>query len=344
VTKPKEGVIPRLMKAAAFDRFGPPSVLTPHRLPVSKPGPREVLIALHSAGVGSWDGLVRDGSWRPWGPKAPFPIVPGTDGAGTVVSTGAKVRKVHVGDRVWACHYSNPKGGFYAEYIAVEAGSVSAVPEHLSLLEAGAAPTTGLTALQGIDHALRPRLGKTVLIFGAAGGVGSLAVQFAKLRGARVIGTASTPEAADLVRRLGADEVIDARHPEDVARLKELAPDGLEAVFALAGGDPLERCIDHVRMNGRVVYPNGVEPEPRRRPNLRTIAYDGEYGPTEFASLARAADEVRLQVPLAAVFPLDRAAEAHTRVMQGRLLGRIALQIRGSDPSWSSKPEVRSPA
>ncbi len=316
------------MKAAAIDRFGPPLVLTLHDLPVPKPGPREVLIALHAAGVGSWDGLVRDGSWQPWGRRGRFPIVPGTDGAGVVAATGANVRKVRVGDRVWACHYSNPKGGFYAEYIAVDAGSVGPVPEHLTLLEAGAAPTTGLTALQGIDNTLRLRRGETVLVFGASGGVGSLAAQFARLRGAHVIGTASTPEAAALVQRLGAEDVIDARSSDDIRRLKDLAPDGLDAVFALSGGDGLERCIDFVRANGRVGYPNGIEPEPRRRPNLRVLAYDGEYGPGEFARLARAAAEARLQVPIAAEYPLDQAAAAHTRVEQGTLLGRIALRIR----------------
>src|SRR5438128_3335578 len=156
--------IPQTMNAAAIDEFGPPAVLAIHQLPVPAPGPREVLIALHAAGVGSWDGLVRDGSWRPWGPRPRFPIVPGTDGAGVVVATGAKVRTVRIGDRVWACHYSNPKGGFYAEYIAVDASSVGRVPEHLALLEGGAAPTTGLTALQGIDDSLQVRRGETVLI------------------------------------------------------------------------------------------------------------------------------------------------------------------------------------
>jgi len=328
--------IPQTMNAAAIDEFGPPAVLALHRLPVPKPGPREVLIALASAGVGSWDGLVRDGSWRPWGPNPRFPIIPGTDGAGVVAATGADVRGVRAGDRVWACHYSNPKGGFYAEYVAVDAGSVGRAPEHLTLLEAGAAPTTGLTALQGIDNALHLRRGETILIFGASGGVGSLAVQFAALRGARVLGTASTPDAATLVRGLGVAEVIDARRPEEVGRLKELAPDGLDAVLALAGGEGLEGCIDFVRANGRVAYPNGIEPEPRQRANPRLVAYDGEYGPKEFDALSQAAAESRLRVPIAATYPLDRAAEAHTRVEQGRLLGRVALRIRGEPPKARS--------
>lgn len=320
------------MKAAAVDEFGPPSSLTLHRLRVPKPDPREVLIALHSAGVGSWDGLVRDGSWRPWGPDAPFPVIPGTDGAGLVAATGDDVRNVRVGDRVWACHYSNPKGGFYAEYIAIDAAHVGPAPMHLTLLEAGAAPTTGLTALQGIDKALRLRRGETVLILGASGGVGSLAVQFAALRGARVFGTASTPEASALVRRLGAEQTINARRPDEVRRLKDLAPEGLDAVLALAGGKGLEECIDLVRAQGRVAYPNGIEPEPRRRPDLRFVAYDGEYGPSEFEALAGAAAESQLQVPIAATYGLDQAAAAHARVAEGHLLGRIALQIR-RDPA-----------
>src|SRR5437899_5960006 len=207
----RQSTIPPTMKAAAIDRFGPPSVLTTHRLPVPRPGPREVLISLDAAGVGSWDGLVRDGSWRPWGPDRRFPIVPGTDGAGVVAATGANVRGVRPGDRVWACHYSNPKGGFYAEYVAVDVGSVGRAPEHLTLREAGAARTTGLTALQRLDDALHLRRGETIRIFGASGGVGSLAVQFAALRGAHAFGTASSPEAATFVRGLGASALVDAR-------------------------------------------------------------------------------------------------------------------------------------
>src|SRR2546426_11898568 len=200
--------IPQTMNAAAIDEFGPPAVLALHQLPVPKPGPREVLISLDAAGVGSWDGLVRDGSWRPWGPDRRFPIVPGTDGAGVVAATGANVRGVRPGDRVWACHYSNPKGGFYAEYVAVDVGSVGRAPEHLTLLEAGAAPTTGLTALQGLDNALHLRRGETILILGASGGGGSLAVQFASLRGARVFGSVYTPAAVAFVRVL-AHAVVD---------------------------------------------------------------------------------------------------------------------------------------
>jgi NADPH:quinone reductase len=128
-----------MTKAAAIDRFGPPSVITVHALPIPEPGPREILIALEAAGVGVWDESVRDGSWKPAG-RAKFPLVLGTDGAGIVVAKGARVSRFDVGDRVYGYEADNPKGGFYAEYVVVDERSAARVPRRLSLLEAPPAP------------------------------------------------------------------------------------------------------------------------------------------------------------------------------------------------------------
>lgn len=318
------------MKAAAIDRFGPPSVLKLRTLPVPEPGPHEVLIAVHAAGVGVWDAQIRDGTWQP-SKKPRFPLVLGTDGAGVVVARGARVRRFRPGDRVWAYHYASAKSGFYAEYVAVDADEAGRVPERLDLLSAGAAAVTGLTALQGIDEHLRVRPGQTVLVFGASGAVGTLAVQFARRRQARVLGTASGRDAAELVRGLGADGVFDARQDDPGARLRELARGGLDAVLALAGGKALERCLDHLRRGGRLAYPNGVEPEPRERPGVKALAYDAVADPRRFPRLQRAAEEAGLRVPIAAAYPLAEAAKAHRRVEQGHVLGRIVLRIRGEE-------------
>ncbi len=317
------------MKAVALDRFGPPSVLTLRDLPVPRIGPGEVLIEVHAAGVGSWDPWIREGSSGE--AKRPSHLVLGSDGAGYVVARGARVRRLAVGDRVWAYEFMNPKGGFYAEYAAVKADHAAPVPPGLDLLEAGAAVATGLTALQGIDDALGVRRGETVLVFGASGSVGTLAVQLAKRHGARVIATATGREAAALVRRLGAAEVIDARKDEEIERLRSLAPEGLDAVLALAGGDKLERCLELVRPRGRVAYPNGVEPAPRRRSGISVRAYDAIAGAREMARFGRAATEARLRVPVQNAFPLADAPEAHARVEEGHVLGRIALRVRGRE-------------
>jgi NADPH:quinone reductase-like Zn-dependent oxidoreductase len=322
------------MRAAAIDRFGPPEVLTVHTLPVPQPGSGEVLIEVHAAGVGVWDAEIRKDPSSVGHVR--FPLVLGTDGAGIVAAKGARVHRFDIGQRVWAYEFLNPKGGFYAEYVAIDADNVGRTPAVLDLLHAGAAAVTGLTALQGIDEHLRVGPGETVLIFGASGAVGTLAVQFAKRRQANVVGTATGNRAATLVRELGADNVIDARSDDAVDRLRAAAPDGLDAVLALAGGDPLERCLDLLRPGGRVAYPNGVEPEPRRRRNVHITPYDAVAGPREFEELDHAVEEVQLRVPIEAVYPLERAAEAHARVERGHVLGRVALQIRAdmTGESW----------
>src|SRR5580700_1290517 len=312
------------MKAAAIDRFGPPRVLKLHTLLVPRPGPRQVLIAVYASGVGVWDASVRDGSWRPYG-RPKFPLVLGTDGAGVVVEKGNRVRRFRVGDRVYAVDYS---GGFYAEFVATDAQNTARAPRRLDWLQAGAALVPGLTALQGIDDHLRIRRGETVLVYGASGSVGTLAIQFAKRLRARVLATASGSDAAALVRQLGADEVFDLRAGNATEKLRSLAPHGIDAVLALAGSPVLEKCLDLVRPRGRVAYPNGVEPEPRRSRKVHMIAYDAEAGPRQFARLERAVTEARLRVPIAAKYPLAQAAKAHTRIERGHILGRIVLQIR----------------
>jgi NADPH:quinone reductase-like Zn-dependent oxidoreductase len=248
------------------------------------------------------------------------------DGAGTVVAKGARVRRLRLGDRVYAYEFGNRQGGFYAEFAAANAQHVFRVPKGLRLEDAGAVAATGLTALKGIDTLrLRPR--ETVLLFGASGAVGSIAVQLAVQRGAQVIATASGAPATRLVRRLGAHRIIDARDDQSIERLRTFAPDGLDCVLAFAGGDGLERCLDFVRPGGRVVYPNGVEPEPEERRGFRARSFDAIATPREFARLNRHIGAGKIRVPIAASYPLGKAAQAHQRLDRGQVLGRIVLNI-----------------
>ena len=316
--------VPATMQAAAIDRFGGPSVLKLHELPTPTPEADQVLIAIHTAGVGNWDAEIRDGSWRKPG-RPRFPRVLGLDGAGVVVAKGNRVRRLAIGDRVWAYDYED--GGFYAQYVAVDADRAGRVPKRMSLRDAGAAAVTALTALQGVADTADVRRGQTVLVFGATGAVGTLAVQFAASRGARVIATATGKKAKDLVRRLGAKASIDARDRDAADKLAAAAPDGIDVVLAFAGGRELERLLDLVSRGGRVVYPNGVDPEPEKRSGVRVKGYDAATGAGEFSQLARAAERARLRVPIAATFPLARAADAHRR-LAGHVLGRVAIAVR----------------
>jgi NADPH:quinone reductase len=325
-TSMRTATIPATMHAAAVDRFGPPSALKLHELPVPKPRPHEVLIAIHTAGIGGWDTSIRDGSWRRSGPPK-FPLIPGVDGAGTVVAKGTRVRRFAIGDTVYAYEFGNPRGGFYAQFAVADAAHVSPVPKGFDVRAAGAVGATGLTAMQGVDKlALRPR--HTILIFGASGAVGTLAVQLAAQRGAYVIATASGKAAQRLVKRLGARKIIDARNMESIEQLRKFAPDGLDRVLALAGGQALERCLDFVHPQGRVVYPNGIEPEPIARRTFRSRAFDAVASPSEFAKLQRRIDSGKIRVPITAVYPLARAADAHRHLDRGHVLGRMVFGVR----------------
>jgi NADPH:quinone reductase len=323
----KHTTIPKMMQAMAIDRSGGPEVLTMHTLAVPIPSASEVLIAVHTAEVGGWDADVRDG-WSADGKKPRFPLVLGAAGSGTVAAVGSRVRRFKMGEPVYSYAWGNPKGGFYAEYVVVPAEDAAAVPRALDLKHAGAVPVAGITALDGIDDALHVKKGERVIIYGASGGLGVFAVQFAKLRGARVLAVASGSDGVALVRKLGADAAVDGRGGDIARAAKEFAPEGVDAILALAGGDTLERCIDALRKGGRLAYPNGIEPEPKHRRGIKTKPYDGTPGREEFEHLGRAVEAARLQVPIAAEFPLADARLAHERLTQGHILGKIVLRVR----------------
>jgi NADPH:quinone reductase-like Zn-dependent oxidoreductase len=297
-------------------------------LPVPEISPEEVLIAIHTAGVGSWDADIREG-WWPGGGRPRFPLVLGTDGSGRIAAVGSRVRRFAPGDVVYAYSFANPKGGFYAEYVAVAAEKTGRLPAVLTMKEAGAIATSGLTAIQGVDDVLHIRRGEAVAIHGASGGVGSVALQFARWRGAHVFATASGKDGVAFVRRLGADAAADGRRDDLRAAAATFAPDGIDAVLAFAGGKPLERLLDAVQRGGRVAYPNGVEPAPRKRRGLTIQSYDATPGVREFERLGRAIEGARLMVPIAAGYPLQQAARAHQRLEKGHVLGKIVLRVRG---------------
>jgi NADPH:quinone reductase len=317
------GPLPDMMRAAAFDKAGGPEVLSIHELKVPTPGATEVLIAVHGAGVAVWEADMR----QHMSSRTPFPIVLGSDGAGTVVAMGSDVRGFKVGDTVYGTGF-----GFYAEYVKVRADRVARVPKGLDLTQASILAISGLSALQGIDDVLQLHAGQTLIIHGAAGGVGTVAIQLAKLRGLKVLATASTEEGLALARQLGADAVVNGRTGDIAAAAKQFAPQGVDAVLGLAGGDGLEHCIDALRPGqGRVAYMYGLEPIPRPRGSMRMILYSFVAGTAELERLNKAVEAAHLRVPVAAQYSLADAAAAHQRLAAGHLLGKIVLIATGDN-------------
>ncbi|HEY1628212.1 MAG TPA: NADP-dependent oxidoreductase, partial [Tepidisphaeraceae bacterium] len=240
--------IPKMMKAAAIDRSGGPKMLKLHTLPVPGIAADEILIAVHTAGVGPWDADIRAG-WSPSGKPPKFPLVIGSDGAGVIVAVGKNVRRFRVGEKAYSFIWERPKGGFYAQYVAVPAKMAALVPRQLDLRQAGAIPVTGLTALQGLD-ALHLKKGESLIIHAATGGVGTMAIQLAKLRGVRVLAIASGKDGVALAKRLGADQAIDGHRGDIAAATRKFAPQGVDAILAFAGGKELSKCLDALRSRG----------------------------------------------------------------------------------------------
>lgn len=314
------------MHAAAIDAFG--SAVTPHMLPIPEPGPGEILIRVESAGVGVWDPFEGQGGFaKMMGTQPKFPYVLGSEGAGTVAAVGEQVERFRRGDRVYALSLANPKGGFYAEYAAVEADLASAIPGSLTIEQAGVMPVDAMTALTGLDEVLKLQPGESILIFGASGGIGHLAVQLAKRMGGRVLAAASGSDGVALARRLGADSVVDGRQDDVAAAARTFAPGGLDCVLLTAGGKEADQALRAVRDGGRVAYPNGVQPAPAVRAGVTIQSYSYDVAPTSrtINMLNRLIEEGAFEVHVARTFTLDQAAEAH-EALHEHFLGKLALR------------------
>ncbi|MEU1678176.1 NADP-dependent oxidoreductase [Micromonospora zamorensis] len=320
-----DGDVPERMQAAALDDFGGPEVITLRKLPIPEIADDEVLIKVWSAGVGVWDVYERQGVLVPEG--SALPIVPGSDGAGTVISAGSKVSNVAVGDLVYVSATTRPKGGFYAEYAAVKAQYAARVPDGVPAEHAGAMPTDALTALAGLDT-VSLSTGDWLLIFGASGGQGHLAVQLAKRQGLIVIAVASGADGVALVTRLGADVSLDGHGDmtDVLARIREAAPDGVKAILAMAGGATLDRLTEALADGGVVAFAHGVRPEPQERPGVTVRAYDGESSPRQLQRLNELIEAGPFVVHVAEKFPLGKVRDAHQR-LETSYAGKLLLTV-----------------
>jgi NADPH:quinone reductase len=314
--------LPTMMKAAVVDKAGPPDMVHITSVPVPHLTRDHVIIALDYASVGIWDAEQRSGAW---GPVKPGTIL-GADGSGTVAAVSADVKRLQVGERVYSYSYANPHGGFHAEYVSVPADRVELVPDQLDQEVAGALPCVALTAHPGL-RVLKVRRGETLLVFGASGGVGSLAVWLAAhATEATVVGTAR-PDAHDYVRALGAAHVVDPNSQRRDSVIREAAPKGFDVALVTANGQDLPAFLSHLRPNAPVAYPNGVEPE-IHVDGHPSLPFDGEMSREAFELLNKAIG--KRSIPLRVeVFALDRAADAHRRIEEGHVVGKIVLRIRG---------------
>jgi NADPH2:quinone reductase len=315
--------IPTQMRAAAIDHFGSPDVVHLETVPVPRLGKKDILVRVTTAGVGEWDPDLVSGSFQD--ADVQFPRVLGSDGAGTVVAVGSGVERFAVGDRVYGWGFGNPKGGFFAEYAAINERDVAAIPDTLSFEEAGALAVSGITALQGFEE-LALDEGDSVIIFGASGGVGHVAVQLAKALGLRVFAVASKRDGVELAQRVGADHVAEGHSRSLLRELREFAPDGFDGALVFAGARGWKKELATVVKGGTIAWPNGVEPIPAVPKRVDGRPYNGEDSPAAFARLNELIARRPFHIELSKVYPLDATAQA-LRDVQRHHIGKLAIKI-----------------
>jgi NADPH:quinone reductase len=316
-----------MTRAVAATAYGGPEVLSVIETPVGAPGPDEVLISVRAAGTNPIDYKLYSGSVGQ--DPARLPMRVGSEAAGMVTVVGGSAYSVEgpgglvaAGDEVIAYRVA----GAYAADLVVPASSVIAKPAGLSFEQASGLMLTGVTAVHALT-VVRVGAGETVLVYGASGGVGLMAIQLAALAGARVIGTAS-PGAHALVRELGAEPVTYGAGLEE--RLRDLAPDGVDAAVDLAGGDEaLDASLALVADRDRIV--TAVASRRAFDSGIKVIGGAPGADPgTEIRSaarleLARLAGDGKLRVIVAGVYPLAEAADAHRALATGHAHGKIVL-------------------
>jgi len=323
-----DAIAGRQMDAVVIERFGGVEELTHRRLPVPEVGDDDVLVRVQFAGVGSWDAVERAGEYDGvFGVPSAFPYVLGWDAAGTLAAVGRNVARFDVGDRVYAAATMPVlRGGFYAEYAVVEAEHVARVPERVPTDQAGAMAWDALTALSGLDTlGLRP--GDTLMVFGASGGIGHVALQLARLQGVRLLAVASGDDGVALARRLGADAVVDGRREDVLAAASGFAPGGLDAALVTAGGETAQRSLRAVKASGHIALPNGVPPTGRASTSATLTYYDADRSRAATDRLNALIDASSFEVHLARVFPLQRARDAHL-ALHDHYIGKLALRVR----------------
>lgn len=326
------------MKAVRIHEYGGPDVLVYEDVTTPEPGPLQVLVRVEAATVNQVDIAVRENRFPT--PKKP-PKILGSDGAGVVAAVGAEVKAVRPGERVFFSGLGVGSEGSYAEYALIAEAQAVHMPDELSFVEAAAIGMAYPAAYYALITRGAVQSGETVLVQGAAGGVGSAAVQIAKALGARVLATVKGQDESEFVLSLGADETIDYRREDVAARALALTSDkGVDVVHELVISENLATDIGLTAKGGRVVC-TGQGPSPEAViPIGEALAKDvtllfmnltnaGRAGVAAIAAeVAQMAASGKIRPVIGATYPLKDARKAHEAIA-GDHVGKIVLLPRG---------------
>jgi NADPH:quinone reductase-like Zn-dependent oxidoreductase len=341
------------MRAVAFSQHGGPEVLTVRDLPTPSPGPGEALVKVSATGLNQVDRVIRMG--YP-GLAVPLPHVLGGDIVGTVEALGPGVSPVPVGTRVVAypvisCHacalclggepnqclawqyFGMHRAGGYAEYVVAPTSVLVPLPAAVDDASAVSLPVAALTAFHALTTVANLRAGQTLLLWGGTGALGTVAVQIAKALGARVITTGSTPERLEVARRMGADVVLDRLHDDVPARVRELAPHGVDVVLDYVGPATFPKSFELVRKGGQIllcgIITGRESPLSLHLTYLRHVSVKGLYLGTleELRTLVAWVAAGKVKPYIGARLRLDEARRGHELLDAGQTVGKVALLV-----------------
>jgi NADPH:quinone reductase-like Zn-dependent oxidoreductase len=304
-----------------IDRYGGADELRLRDVPVPEPGEGDVLIEIRAAAINPVDWKVREGYLREMIPYR-FPLILGWDVAGVVAAAGSKVERFRAGDHVFACTDIR-RNGCYAEYAAVEGRLVATKPHNLTFEEAASVPLAGQTAWQALVEHAAVAEGQRVLVHAAAGGVGSLAIQIAKSRGAFVAATCSTLHLS-FVRALGADQIIDYTRTDFSNELGEF-----DVVLDAVGGETYRKSFKVLKPKGVLVSileqpDQDLEQKTGVRADYLFMQPDGR----RLARIGQLLGDRVIRPTVTKVFPLDEVRKAHELSASRHAEGKLVIQIR----------------
>lgn len=318
------------MRAIFIEKFGGPEELKMGRLNIPIPKDNDVQIKILCTGVNPVDWKIRSGMLEKRMPHH-FPLIPGWDAAGVISAIGSQVKNFKVGDEVFAyCRKSTIQDGTYAEYICVNADNVAAKPHNLSFAQAAAIPLAGLTAWQSLFDSAGLKNGESVLIQAGAGGVGSLAIQFAKLAQTHIITTARTCN-HDYVKSLGAELAIDYKKSSVSEEVKKFAPQGLDVIFDTLGGEAYKESYSLLKPGGRLV--SLIEhPDERLDKKYKVKSFYVFVTPNgkELQHISDLIQSEKVKPLPIQEMPLEKAAEAQEENRQGHVQGKIVLNVQSA--------------
>jgi NADPH:quinone reductase-like Zn-dependent oxidoreductase len=313
------------MKAIVIEQFGGRDVLRHTDVPTPEPGEAEVLVRVRAAGVNPVDCKIRQGALKDFYPYR-FPVILGWDMAGEVVKQGFAARRLAPGDEVFGyCRRPILQHGTYAEYVALPESYLALRPKSISFEESAAIPLAALTAYQCLHTIAKLQAGESCLILGASGGVGSFAVQLARIADARVVAVASQRN-HDYLKQLGATEAVDYAAGDLRQRLKATLPQGAEVVFDCVGPEAMPAAYDAVRRGGRVVSILVRESPLAAQKRAQHLYHFVEPNALQLDHLTSLVDAEQVRVQLSGVHPLAEAAKAHEAMESGHTRGKIVLR------------------